>query len=74
MTYYVRRQLQNGGREYIIAPKGWRWTTQCGAIKGGEYKGAPETSTDPYKRYLFKSERGAKIQANMLPGSEILTC
>ncbi len=70
-SYYVKVNRPNNRIEYICAPKGWRWT-ENGIIKDGEYKGSPEITLDPYKRYSFKSHRSAAIQANMLNGAEII--
>ena len=72
--YYIRRKLQNGAYEYVCAPKGWRYSTQMGAIREQSFKGGPEMSFDPYKKFHFDSKIYACQQAAMIPGSEIIAC
>ena len=68
--YYVSRKRNDGGFEYIAAPSGWRWT-ENGPQKEIR-KGGPEMTNDPYKRHIFASKRGAKIEANKVPGSKVV--
>jgi len=70
MRYFVRRKRNDGGYEYIAAPSGYRWTVD-GPQKEVQ-KGGPEMTDDSYKRHLFSSERGAKIESNKVPRSVVI--
>lgn len=74
MQYYVCRKLQNGAYDYVCAPKGWRYTSQLGAIREPSYKGAPEMSFNPYERFIFNSKKYAQQQAAMIPDSIVVPC
>lgn len=73
--YYISVELKDGSRDYVCAPSGWRWT-EAGPVKDGtDYrKSGPEMSKDPYKKHLFASLAGAKIQANKIIGARIFEC
>ena len=74
MQYYVCRKLQNGAYDYVCAPKGWRYTSQIGAIKEEHFRGGPEMSFNSDKRFIFNNKKHAQQQAAMISDSIIVPC